>query len=476
MLFNSSEFLIFLPVVFALYWFVFHKNLNLQNGLVLAASYFFYGWWDWRFLSLLIISSVGDYCVGLGLHHLSNDTAKKRLFGVSLFVNLGLLGVFKYYNFFSDSLIRLFLDFGIVLHPLTLQIVLPVGISFYTFQSLSYTIDVYRKEIQPTRNLIQFLAFVSFFPQLVAGPIERARQLLPQFERSRTFDYDDAVDGLRQMLWGFIKKIVIADTCARNADFIFSNYTWIDGSVLFLGVIYFSFQIYCDFSGYSDIAIGCAKLFGISLNRNFDLPYFSRGIREFWKRWHISLSTWFRDYVYIPLGGNRVSRAHQAWNILITFTVSGLWHGANWTFVIWGFLHGVGCAATLFLPKQLEAVSNRHSDTSFFPSLREAGLITGTFLYVMVGWVFFRASSLSHALGYLDRMFSTSLFTLPSGYRFDLLLIGALVSVEWVQRKKAHGLDFEFLPTPVRWAIYYGLIFLTLGYLQDQRTFIYFQF
>ena len=476
MSFNSTEFLIFLPVVFCLYWFVCHKNINLQNGLVLASSYFFYGWWDWRFLFLLIISSVGDYCVGLGLHHLSNDTAKRRLFGVSVFVNLGLLGVFKYYNFFSDSLVRLFSDLGIIIHPLTLQIVLPVGISFYTFQSLSYTIDVYRKEIQPTRNLIQFLAFVSFFPQLVAGPIERARHLLPQFERPRTFDYDNAVDGLRQMLWGFIKKIVIADTCARNADFIFANYTWMDGSVLVLGMIYFSFQIYCDFSGYSDIAIGCARLFGISLNRNFDLPYFSRGIREFWKRWHISLSTWFRDYVYIPLGGNRVSRTHQAWNMLITFTVSGLWHGANWTFVLWGFLHGVGCAATLFLPGKLGAVSERCSDTSFFPSLREAGLIIGTFLYVMVGWVFFRATSLAHALGYLDRMFSTSLFVLPSGYRFDLLLIGALVCVEWVQRKRAHGLNIEFLPTPVRWAIYYGLIFLTLGYLQDQRTFIYFQF
>ena len=341
MLFNSFTFVIFLPTVFLLYWFVFNKNLKLQNFFLLIVSYIFYGWWDWRFLSLIFISSMVDYIVGLSIYKTDDSSKRKRLLLISMFVNLGFLGFFKYYNFFADSLIDLFSNFSISLHPRTLNIILPVGISFYTFQTMSYTLDIYRKKMEPTNDIIAFFAFVSFFPQLVAGPIERAKNLLPQFMKKRKFDYETATDGLRQILWGLLKKIIIADSCAHVVDYIFANYQFYNGSVLLMGVIFFAFQIYGDFSGYSDIAIGSAKLFGFDLMRNFAYPYFSRNIAEFWRRWHISLSTWFRDYVYIPLGGSYVNKWKRIRNIIITFTVSGFWHGANWTFIFWGFLNGI---------------------------------------------------------------------------------------------------------------------------------------
>ena len=332
MLFNSIDFAVFLPIVFIFYWWVTAKNLKLQNGLIVVSSLIFYGWWDWRFLSLLLFSSFVDYGIGLALKNENRAQKRKFLLCVSLFLNLGLLSFFKYFNFFIANFKSAFTFFGHSLDVPSLNIILPVGISFYTFQTLSYGIDVYRRKLEPTRDIVAFLAFVSFFPQLVAGPIERATHLLPQFYSKRVFNYDKAVDGLRLILWGFFKKIVIADNAALYVNDIFTNYTQYSGGTLILGAVLFAFQIYGDFSGYSDIAIGLARLFGFDLMRNFKYPYFSKNIAEFWKKWHISLTTWFRDYLYLPLGGNRGSLFFKIRNVFIVFLVSGFWHGAKWTF------------------------------------------------------------------------------------------------------------------------------------------------
>src|SRR5690606_36334354 len=378
MLFNSLDFAVYLPIVFVLYWFVGIKSLKTQNILLVIASYIFYGWWDWRFLSLIFISTLVDFTLSLVLIRQLNEFHRKIIFGVSLVVNLGILGVFKYYNFFIDNLIDAFTIFGRNFEARSLDIVLPVGISFYTFQTLSYTIDVYRGKLQPTTDFIGFSAFVSFFPQLVAGPIERATNLLPQFNRERRFDYSCATNGLRQMLWGFFKKIVIADNCAVIVNHIFENPSGVNGSTLVLGAFFFALQIYGDFSGYSDIAIGTAKLFGFNLMKNFDFPYFSRDIAEFWRRWHISLSTWFRDYLYIPLGGSRVNSTLQVRNIFIIFLVSGFWHGANWTFIVWGALN-----ALYFLPLLLTKRNRKNIDVvargRWYPNIRETIAIGSTF-------------------------------------------------------------------------------------------------
>ena len=336
MFFNSVEFAIFLPVVFFLYWFVTYRNIKLQNFLIVVASYFFYGWWDWRFLSLILFSTLVDYTIGLLLEKENEIKKRKLLLSVSIIVNLGLLGFFKYYNFFIDNFVEVFRFFGHMIDPDRLNIVLPVGISFYTFQTMSYTIDIYREKLKPTSDFIAFAAFVSFFPQLVAGPIERAANLLPQFFKQRVFDKKTSIEGFNQMIWGLFKKIVIADNLARYVDFIFDNYDIQSGFTLILGGIYFAVQIYADFSGYSDIAIGVSKLFGFRLMTNFDFPYFSRDIAEFWRRWHISLTTWFRDYLYIPLGGSRVGKWAVFRNVMIIFLVSGFWHGANWTLLLGG--------------------------------------------------------------------------------------------------------------------------------------------
>ena len=341
MLFNSLDFAIFLPIVFLLYWFVAQKNLKLQNALIVVASYVFYGWWDWRFLSLIIFSTVVDYLIGQRLRTEDKQSKRKVLLWTSIIVNLGFLGFFKYYNFFLENFVDAFSLFGMQINANSLNIILPVGISFYTFQTLSYTIDVYRKKLEPTKDFMAFSAFVCFFPQLVAGPIERATNLLPQFYKKRTFEYHKAVDGMRQILWGLFKKVVIADNCAEFANQIFNNSADMNGSTLVLGAIFFTFQIYGDFSGYSDIAIGTSRLFGFDLKQNFATPYFSRDIAEFWRRWHISLSTWFRDYLYIPLGGSRGGTWMKVRNTFAIFLVSGFWHGANWTFIIWGALNAI---------------------------------------------------------------------------------------------------------------------------------------
>lgn len=336
MLFNSLDFAIFFPVVFLLYWFVFNKSIRIQNFFLIVASYFFYASWDYRFLFLLIFSTFLDYITGLKIFQSTNSKERKFWLWLSVSVNLGFLGIFKYYNFFVSSFAEAIAIFGLHVTVSSLQVILPVGISFYTFHGLSYVFDLYNRKISPTTNFVDYALFVSFFPLLVAGPIERATHLLPQMKSPREFKYDEAVDGLRQILWGLFKKIVVADNCAKHVDIIFNNYQDQSGSTLLFGAVLFAFQIYGDFSGYSDIALGSARLLGFDLIQNFAFPYFSRDIAEFWRRWHISLTTWFRDYLYIPLGGSRGTRWQVIRNTFIIFLVSGFWHGANWTFVFWG--------------------------------------------------------------------------------------------------------------------------------------------
>ncbi|RIA10257.1 D-alanyl-lipoteichoic acid acyltransferase DltB (MBOAT superfamily) [Flavobacteriaceae bacterium MAR_2010_72] len=479
MLFNSIDFAIFLPLVFVLYWFVCKKHLRLQNVLIVMASYVFYGWWDWRFLSLILFSTLVDYSVGLYLHKTTTEGRRKALLWTSIGVNIGLLGFFKYYNFFVDNFVTAFSFFGASIQPNTLNIILPVGISFYTFQTLSYTIDVYRNKLEPTRDMVAFAAFVSFFPQLVAGPIERATNLLPQFYKRRRFHYSKAVDGLRQILWGLFKKVVIADNCAQFADLIFDNYTAYSGSTLLLGAVFFAFQIYGDFSGYSDIAIGTARLFGFDLKQNFAFPYFSRDIAEFWRRWHISLSTWFRDYVYIPLGGSRVSKALKVRNVLIIFLVSGFWHGANWTFIVWGLLN-----ALYFLPLLLTNSNRSHTNVvaehRILPSLMEFGAMGLTFMMSVLAWVFFRAETITEAFGYLIGLFNISLLKIPEiRPTYLLVLLMFFLTIEWLGRSRAYAIEVLGLQKPrfLRWGFYFLIIFLMGLFMKTNETpFIYFQF
>jgi len=482
MLFNSIEFAIFLPIVFILYWFVTNTNLKIQNLLIVVASYIFYGWWDWRFLSLILFSSIVDYSVGIGLSKQRNHVKRKLLLWTSIVVNLGFLGFFKYYNFFLDNLVEAFTFLGTPINPQGLNIILPVGISFYTFQTLSYSIDVYKRKLEPTKDFIAFSAFVSFFPQLVAGPIERATNLLPQFLEKRKFDYAKAVDGLRQILWGLFKKVVIADNAAEIANQIFNNSLDYSGSTLLLGAVFFAFQIYGDFSGYSDIAIGTSRLFGFNLMQNFAFPYFSRDIAEFWRRWHISLSTWFRDYLYIPLGGSRGGIGIKVRNIFIIFIVSGFWHGANWTFIIWG-----GLNAVYFLPLLLLNKNRVNTDIvaqgKYFPSIREFFKILLTFGLTVLAWVFFRAENLGHALNYLSTIFSKSIFNIPDYPNnkhalITLVLIIILIIIEWIGREREYALETLGVSWNriFRWMFYYGITITIFWFAGKQQQFIYFQF
>jgi D-alanyl-lipoteichoic acid acyltransferase DltB (MBOAT superfamily) len=479
MLFNSIEFAIFLPIIFLLYWFPLKNQSKGQNFLLLVASYIFYGWWDTRFLGLIAVSSVLDYFIGIKIHQAERATKRNFFLSISILINLGFLGFFKYYNFFAASFADAFTLLGQPLDVDRLNIVLPVGISFYTFQTLSYSIDIYRKKLLPSKDFISFAAFVSFFPQLVAGPIERATNLLPQFNKQRTFDYDNAVDGLRQILWGLFKKVVIADNCAIYANQIFNNYLDYSGSTLVLGAIFFAFQIYGDFSGYSDMAIGTARLFGFKLMRNFAFPYFSRDIAEFWRRWHISLSTWFRDYVYIPLGGSKGGTSSKIRNTFIIFLISGFWHGANWTFIVWGFLN-----ACYFLPLMLlnrnRNNTNIVAEGQWLPNPLEIFQILTTFSLTCVAWVFFRADSIPRAMVYIKRFFTLELFTVPKVFPLDVLyLILFFVIIEWLGREKEHPL--EFTPSmnttiSLRWTIYLTLLLMILYFGALKQEFIYFQF
>lgn len=481
MIFNSIQFAIFLPVVFLLYWFVFDKwisksphQLKLQNAFVLVASYVFYGWWDWKFLILIAFTSLCSYLSGI----LMREGDKRRnltVMWVNIVINIAILGMFKYYDFFATEFARLF---GLESDKLLLHLILPVGISFYTFQALSYSIDIYRQKMQPTRDAVAFFAYIAFFPQLVAGPIERATNLLPQFLRKREFDYQTALDGARQILWGLFKKMVVADTCASYVDMAFGAPA--DGSVKLMGAIFFTFQIYGDFSGYSDIAIGTAKLFGVKLMRNFANPYFSRDIAEFWRRWHMSLTTWFRDYIYIPLGGSRTVKWKVIRNTFIIFTVSGFWHGANWTFIGWGLYH-----AALFMPLIILGKNRKYTDVvatgRWLPSVKELGQMTLTFMLAVIGWILFRATGIPSAIGYFQSMLS--LETLTGFYKifteWTMLPIGIMLVVEWLNRQGEHALQGFDHVVKSRWVRYflYALAFVAVIFFRgDYAEFIYFQF
>lgn len=468
MLFTSIEFFVFLPVVFALYWLL-NRHTRWQNLLVVAASYVFYGWWDWRFLLLIAFTSLCSYLSGLII---SNGRWRKAALWGNIVINLAILGLFKYYDFFAAELATLF---GCSGDSVMLYLILPVGISFYTFQALSYTIDIYRSKMEPTRDVVAFFAYVSFFPQLVAGPIERATNLLPQFQRQRQFDYPLAVDGVRQMLWGFFKKVVVADNCAVYVDDIWNNIAGENSLNLAIVAALFSIQIYCDFSGYSDIAIGTAKLFGIRLMRNFNVPYFSRDIAEFWRRWHISLTTWFRDYLYIPLGGSRVAKWKVVRNTFIIFLVSGLWHGANWTFLAWGSFH-----ALLFLPLILLGRNRKYTDIvaadHWLPTIKELGQMLFTFVLAALGWILFRSQSIGEAFDFFAGLFAGGL----SGANFPmrtLCFVAILLIVEWLQRNREHGLSMEKVHSGVvRYACYLSILAMIFIFGVFNETFIYFQF
>lgn len=489
MLFNSIDFVIFLPTVFFFYWIIGKKNIQLQNILILISSYIFYGWWDWRFLSLIVFSTLVDYIVGRALDKTGDESKRKILLSTSIITNLGFLGFFKYYDFFLDNFISAFSFFGYELSLGSLNIILPVGISFYTFQTLSYTIDVYRNKLKPTTDLIQFAAYVSFFPQLVAGPIERAKNLLPQFSQERTFVYSDAINGMRQILWGLFKKIVIADNVAVYVNTIFANSAEYSGGILLLGALFFTFQIYCDFSGYSDIAIGVSRLFGFRLMQNFAFPYFSRDIAEFWRRWHISLSTWFRDYLYIPLGGSRGSNSLRVRNVFIIFIVSGFWHGANWTFIVWGALNAV-YFLPLLLSNKNRINTNNVAENKWFPSIKETSQMVLTFSLTVVAWIFFRAETVSHAIDYTYRMigglFQFASYTELNNYMMSEvglripIIIAIFIFVEWLGREGEYGIERveRYTNQPLRWLIYLviTLSIYFLGYFSESIEFIYFQF
>jgi D-alanyl-lipoteichoic acid acyltransferase DltB (MBOAT superfamily) len=485
-LFHTVIYAVFLPSVWILYMLVGRVSLRAQNFLLLVASYFFYGWWDWRFLGLIALSSLVDYIVGLSLDVTSENRARRLILLASLVVNLGILGFFKYYDFFITSLVAAAATAGIHLQAPTLRIILPVGLSFYTFQALTYTVGVYRRQVHVERDPIAFFAYVAFFPQLVAGPIERAGHMLPQFNRPRHVTADAFASGLRQITWGLFCKLVVADNCAIVANAIFDSHRHVPGSVALTGAIFFAFQIYGDFSGYSHIALGSARLFGFELMQNFATPYFSQSIPEFWRRWHISLSTWFRDFVFIPLGGSRVSTVRYAFNILLTFTISGLWHGASWTFVVWGFLNGLYYLPHIFFAKHLSAtrtLPNAAARTALI-----AARVLLTFFLTVLAWIFFRAKSIHAALVMAGSVFATSIATNPATLLRELGLlnpilvasaaIAVLLVLEFLQRDKLFALQVESRPSATRWAAYAGIIGLVVcfRYTGSALDFIYFQF
>ena len=475
MLFNSIEFLLFLPIVFVLYWFVFNKKLKYQNLLILISSYVFYGWWDYRFLSLILLSTIVDYFIGLGISNQASLKNKRILLWCSVLFNLGVLGFFKYYNFFIDSWIDLFSSVGYDIKSVwTLNIILPVGISFYTFQTMSYTIDIYKGKLKPTKDFISFASFVSFFPQLVAGPIERASNLLPQILKKRVFKYEQGVQGLRLILWGMFKKVVIADSLAPLVNNIYGNYQEFGGGALWLGAIYFAFQIYCDFSGYSDIAIGISKLFGFELMSNFKVPYFSRNIGEFWRRWHISLSTWFRDYLYIPLGGSKEGKWKSLRNVFIIFLVSGFWHGANWTFIVWGLFHSILFIPSFVFKNNRKYVSSVIAENSFMPSLKELFQVLITFLLVTIGWVFFRSETIGDSFNYLNFMFTS--FNINSIPVKGLFYIIILLFFDFVFKNDSRNI-FENLSTRQKHLTTMLFFIMICVHLSNNKPdFIYFQF
>jgi len=487
LLFNSADYVLFLPLVLLVYVLLRRAGVRAQNAWMLVASYVFYGWWDWRFLGLLFGTTLNDYLVGIGLERAQKQSTRRGLILLSIGVNLGVLGFFKYYNFFVASFIEAFDGIGVHLEAPTLKVILPVGISFYTFQALTYTVSVYRREMRAVRDPIGFFAYVAFFPQLVAGPIERARHLLPQFflPTARVIEPEAFASGLRQMLWGFFCKLVVADNCATVVNSIFAHNP-LPGSLALLGSVFFAFQIYADFSGYSHIALGTARLFGFELMQNFATPYFSQSHPEFWRRWHISLSSWFRDYVYIPLGGNRTSKPRQALNLLITFTLSGLWHGANWTFVVWGVLNGLYVIPRVFIGEPLAAAASSRAFLVRVPTIAFRVLLT--FSLTVLAWIFFRSPTIAGAWQVLTEIGSPSLFTSPvpmlrsmgllTTVGYAVLAISFLLGMEWWQRDKKYALELGDRAALVTWPACAGVLALTVlfRYTGASLDFIYFQF
>jgi D-alanyl-lipoteichoic acid acyltransferase DltB (MBOAT superfamily) len=491
MLFNSLEFAFFLPIVFLAYWFGVKQNIKAQNILLLFASYFFYGWWDLRFLFLLILLSFLNYLIGIRLDKNETDKEKKIWLIAGLILNLGILIVFKYYNFFIDSFINFVSLFGYHLPKSNTRIILPLGISFYVFLSLSYIIDVYKKRLTANRNIIEVLLSLSFFPIILAGPIQRPFSLLPQISKKREFDYLTAVDGLKQIVWGLFAKIAIADKFASYIDNVFLNSSDYSGSTLLIGILLYTIQIYADFSGYSNIAIGTAKLFGFRLMRNFAYPYFSRDITEFWKRWHISLTTWFRDYVFLPLSFSVSWRIKNSTVFYIktdlfiyivagtiTWFLTGLWHGANYTFILWGMIHCFFLILYHWQQKPRKRLFKKLGITNDHSLVVITETIITLFI-VMIAWIFFRANSIHEAIKYIDEMISFSLFSVPQVAPVNVSILAVLfIFSEWLQRKKEHALQIDNLKVRiVRWIIYYGVVFLILLTLNDsQQSFIYSQF
>jgi D-alanyl-lipoteichoic acid acyltransferase DltB (MBOAT superfamily) len=479
MLFNSIEFLLFIPIVYILYWFILKSNLRWQNILVLVSSYLFYGWWSWKFMLLLVLSTCIDFIYGFYVASPNRKRAKIFLY-LSILNNLGILGIFKYYNFFVTQFQQGIELFGLHTNLSLLNVALPIGISFYTFHGMSYVFDIYRGKQKPVSSFVEYAVFVSFFPLLVAGPIERATHLLPQVQNRRLFNYSQSVQGCRLILWGMFKKIVIADSLASIANEMFSNYQNHNSISLIIGAIAFSFQIYGDFSGYSDIALGTAKLFGFELLSNFKFPYFSRDIAEFWRKWHISLSSWFRDYLYIPLGGSKNGKIKAVRNTFIIFLVSGFWHGASWNYIVWGGIHACGFLPLLLLNRNRNHLTDVVAHNRKFPNLAELIQILTTFTFVTFAWIFFRANDLDNAFGYIQNIF-IGLFKNPiqilhpEGISVFIYII-PLVIGDWCLRRNERNLEFKYK------IIFYILYLVTFFYFFDQivnkknASFIYFQF
>jgi len=478
MLFNSLEYLIFLPTVYVLYWFVFNKNLKLQNLFLLFASYTFYGWWDWRFLSLILISSLTDYWIGIKLENNHDERLRKNLKYLSLAVNLGFLGVFKYYNFFVDSFVDLLQAFGLNPSVNTLKILLPVGISFYTFQTVGYTLDIYKRRYKAERNLVNFMVYVCFFPQLVAGPIERGKTLLPQFRKLRVFNDKEARDGLRQLLIGMFKKVVIADNLANGVNYAFSNYTEHSSLLLIFGGLFFMIQVYCDFAGYSDIAIGTAKLFGFKLMKNFDFPFYTSNAQEFWTRWHISLSNWFRDYVLFGMKSSFRNRNRFALNFLFSLTLIGFWHGANWTFILFGALNGLYIIPGIIWKKKIKRIEIPRD--TLMPTFLEFLYMAKTFILFFIPTIFFRSPNLKSAFDYFRHMFTNngnSFASLPDVITANIIWFILPLALEWPMRNREHSLDILHLNKTIRWIFYIVLIVVLINYGEfSNKQFIYFQF
>ena len=483
MIFNSFTFFIFFSVFFLLYWFVFNKNLKLQNLILLIGSYVFYAWWDWRFLSILIASSAINFFLGIYIEKTTNPRYKKIFRWLGLLQGIGGLVLFKYFNFFINSFQEVFATLDININIQTFNILIPLGLSYYTFKTISYLLDIDKGKIKATTDWVSFFTYVSFFPCLLAGPIDKARTFIPQLEKKREFNYDRAVDGLRQILWGLFKKVVIADNCATITDGFFTYYQYLPASSLFLGGFFYTFQIYADFSGYSDMAIGLSRMLGFNVTKNFDFPFFSQNIAEFWRKWHISLTAWLTEYVFTPLSiaFRNLGKAGLILAIIINFTICGIWHGANWTYVLFGFLHGC-----YFIPLILRGTMNKKKKIAkgtFLPSFVEVVNALTTFTLVMLTFIVFRAENISEAFRYYKRLFSLSLFTFPkvptenSQAVLALFFIFLMLLVEWFKREKDHGLQLEIKRPIYRWSIYAGIVFLIGIFMQTSETpFIYFNF